>query len=322
MDQKSKLYIGIDVGGTRMTGVLADGAGRKLHTERRSTDRAGGARAGIAMIEEIARALMEAARASGGEDAAKIERIGIGFGGPVDSRAGIVRMSHHVAGWENFPLRAMLEEKLGIGVNLDNDCNAGALGEWRFGAGRGATDILYINIGTGIGGGVISGGRLVSGATNAAGEIGHMLIDAAGPECTCGRRGCLEALCSGSYIGRRARERVAAGAGLTRLTLDATSKEVFTEAAAGDALALEIVNETADYLAHAIGNAATLVNPEVVILGGGVAEVGEILLGPIRERVRRYALPFHTEKLRIINAELGYDAGVMGAVALAMEGTH
>lgn len=306
MPSAPPIYLGIDVGGTRMTGALVDRAGRALHVERRSTDRQAGAQAGIATICGIAAALIGKARLDG----AAVKAIGVGFGGPVDSRAGIVRMSHHVAGWDNLPLAKKLGDAFGLPVRLDNDCNAGALGEWRFGAGRGASDVLYINIGTGIGGGVICGGRLVAGACNGAGEIGHMTIEPEGPVCTCGRRGCLEALASGSGIGARARER--------GLGESATSKDVFALAAEGHALAREIVAETADHLARAIGTAAALTNPEIVILGGGVAEVGEMLLAPIRERLPHYALPFHVDSLKAVHAKLGYDAGVLGAAALAM----
>jgi glucokinase len=336
MNSDEPLYLGLDIGGTRMTGALVDLTGSKIHVERRPTDRAGGARAGFELMSEITRVLFEHAASQN----RAVRAVGIGFGGPVDSRRGVVRMSHHVEGWKDFPLAASLAERVGVPVRLDNDCNAGALGEWRFGAGRGTNDILYINLGTGIGGGVISGGRLVAGASDAAGEIGHMMIDPEGPVCTCGRRGCLEALCSGSAIGARARARAKrfpaqrdqirpisplgpigpiVQKGETRLTTESNSKEVFALAAEGDPLACKIVAETADYLARAIGAAATLLNPEIVILGGGVAEVGEILLAPIRERLPRYALSFHVDELRVVRAQLGYDAGVLGAAALAMQ---
>lgn len=310
------LYLGIDVGGTRMTGALATESGQRLRTERRSTDRGAGAAAGLALLIDIARTLLNDARARG----SNVARVGVGFGGPVDAKSGIVLLSHHVAGWENLPLKAKLEEALDLPAAVDNDCNAGALGEWKFGAGRGARDVLYVNIGTGIGGGVIADGKLVRGVVNGAGEIGHMVIDPAGPVCTCGKRGCLESLASGSYITRRARELVRDRPGSTRLGPDVTSEEVFAAAREGDSLALEIVSSVADALAHAIGNALTILNSELVILGGGVAENGEILLAPLRERLRHYVLPFHADSVRIVTADLGYDAGVMGALALAIEG--
>ncbi|MCS6861853.1 MAG: ROK family protein, partial [Abditibacteriales bacterium] len=249
----------------------------------------------------------------------EVVRIGVGFGGPVDYRTGTVLLSHHVAGWENQPLKRILEDAFHRPVVVDNDCNAGALGEWRFGAGRGVDDLIYINIGTGIGGGVIAGGRLVRGVCNGAGEIGHAVIDPHGPVCTCGKRGCLEALCSGPYIALRAREQVKAFGAPTSLTATCTSEEVFAAALNGDALAQQIVQESAHYLAHAIGNAVSLLNPQMVILGGGVSEVGDVLLRPVRERVLHYCLPLYNRHLQIVPAQLGYDAGVRGAVALAIE---
>ncbi len=307
--------IGIDVGGTKQTAALVDADGSIVKQLRRQTDRAGGAAAGIQSIQDLTRALLEEAAHRG----AKVVRIGVGFGGPVDYNTGTVLLSHHVAGWENQPLKRVLEDAFHLPVIVDNDCNAGALGEWRFGAGRGVDDLVYLNIGTGIGGGVIAGGRLVRGCRNGAGEIGHSVIDPQGPVCTCGKRGCLEALCSGPYIALRARERVKASNRSTTLTANCTSEEVFAAAANGDAVAQQIVLETAHYLAHAIGNAVSLLNPQMVILGGGVSEVGDVLLHPVRERVFDYCLPFYSRHLQIVTAQLGYDAGVRGAVALAME---
>lgn len=307
--------IGIDVGGTKQTAALADADGNIVKQLRRQTDRAGGAAAGIQSIQELVRSLLEEAVHRGAE----VARIGVGFGGPVDYNTGTVLLSHHVEGWENQPLKRILDDAFHLPVIVDNDCNAGALGEWRFGAGRGVDDLVYVNIGTGIGGGVIAGGRLVRGVSNGAGEIGHGVIDPQGPVCTCGKRGCLEALCSGPYIALRTRERVKASNESTTLTANCTSEEVFAAATNGDALAQQIVLETANYLAHAIGNAVSLLNPQMVILGGGVSEVGDVLLNPVRERVFDYCLPFYSRPLKIVTAQLGYDAGVRGAVALAME---
>jgi glucokinase len=311
----SKLIIGIDVGGTKQTAALADTDGNIIKQLRRPTDRAGGAAAGLQSIQELIRSLLDEAARRGAE----VIRLGVGFGGPVDYPTGTVLLSHHVDGWENQPLKRILEDAFRRPVVVDNDCNAGALGEWRFGAGRGVEDLVYINIGTGIGGGVIAGGRLVRGCRNGAGEIGHSVIDPHGPVCTCGKRGCLEALCSGPYIALRAREKVKTSNASTTLTANCTSEEVFAAAAQGDALAQQIVAETATYLAHAIGNAVSLLNPQRVILGGGVSAVGDVLLNPVRERVFDYCLPFYSRALQIVPAQLGYDAGVRGAVALAME---
>ncbi len=210
---------------------------------------------------------------------------------------------------------------------MDNDANAGALGEAFYGAGRNTRTLLYVNIGTGIGGGIIIDRRIYRGATTTAGEIGHTIVRWDGPLCTCGKRGCLESLCSGPSIARRARESVEQGRDTDGLlsrrleeTGNITSKDVFEAARAGEPCGRRIVSETANYLGIGIGNAVNLIDPERVILGGGVAEAGEILLEPVREAVRMYALPAPAQSLELVAAELGYDAGVRGALALAIHG--
>ena len=193
--------IGVDVGGTKMTaGLYREEIVKLLRVQ---VDRGAGAEGGFKVICDMLVDLFNEARLRG----FSVERIGVGFGGPVDFESGVVYLSHHVRGWENFPLRDELERRFGVSVVVDNDANAGALGEWVFGAGRGIDDLIYVNIGTGIGSGVISGGRLVRGWRNLAGEIGHMTVKLDGPVCSCGRRGCLESLASGSAIGREGSER-------------------------------------------------------------------------------------------------------------------
>jgi len=302
------LLIGLDVGNTNITGALASEDGALVAKLHRPNDRAGGAEAGLQRITEIITALMARAAESG----ARVGRIGVGFGGPVDFERGVVLLSHQTPGWENKPLRAELERRFQRPVVVDNDANAGTLGEWRFGAGRGARDLLYVNIGTGIGGGAIANGALVRGAQNLAGEIGHVIIRRDGPVCTCGKRGCLEACASGSAIGRRGSE--ALGRSLN-------GKEIFALAAAGDAAARRVLDGVIEDLAHGLGIAVGLLNPALIIIGGGLSEAPEPqFLEPLRRAVPRYCLAEAAAKLRIQPARLRYDAGVMGAVALAMTG--
>ena len=182
------MIIGIDVGNTNVTGALADASGKLLHKARRTVDRATGGRTDFELVAEVVAELLK----HGG-----VERIGVGFGGPVDFERGVVLLSHQTPGWENVPLRDELKKRFNLPVVLDNDANAGTLGEWRFGAGRGVNDLLYVNIGTGIGGGVIANGALVRGAQNLAGEIGHIIVRRDGPVCTCGKHGCLEGCAEG-----------------------------------------------------------------------------------------------------------------------------
>ena len=301
------MLIGIDVSNTNMTGALAEAGGKPLHKTRRQSDRHGGATAGLRLIGEIITELLERAKKEGGS----AQRIGIGFGGPVDFRRGIALLSHQNPGWENTPLRDELQNRFDLPVVVDNDANAGTLGEWRFGAGRGVNDLLYVNIGTGIGGGVIADGHLVRGAQNLAGEIGHIIVQRGGPLCTCHKRGCLEACASGTAIGRRGSE---------AFGREVDGKEVFALAEKGDTTAQTVLRDVIENLAQGLGIAMGLLNPALIIIGGGLSEAPEpLFLAPLRHALPRYCLEAAAAKLRIERAQLGYDAGVMGAVALAME---
>lgn len=300
--------IGVDVGGTNMTGGLAAADGTLVAKVRRTTDRSGGMTAGLAAIVEILSELM----AHAAREAAPIGRLGIGFGGPVDHDRGVVLRSHHVAGWENAPLRDELQRRFQIPVAVDNDANAGTLGEWRFGAGRDCEDLLYVNVGTGIGGGIVAGGRLVRGAGNLAGEIGHAIVLRDGPLCTCGRRGCLEACASGEALGRRASE---------ALGRPVSGREVISLAGTGNEAARRVLDAVVEDLAYGIGTAVALLNPRLVIVGGGLSEAPEAMfLAPLRHAVSRYCLGDAARNLRVEAAQLRYDAGVVGAVALALQG--
>jgi glucokinase len=301
------MFIGIDVGGTNTSGGSGGSDGRLLAKVRRATRRSGGAEAGIQLITEIIAELAATAQ----RDGLRVERIGIGFGGPVDFERGVVILSHHVEGWAGMPLRSRLEERFGIPVIVDNDANAGTLGEWRFGAGAGFSDLLYVNIGTGIGGGVIAGGRLVRGARNLAGEIGHTTVVRGGALCTCGKRGCLESCASGEAIARRAE---------AALGKPVSGKEVFLLAEKADSTAQRVLLEIIEDLAQGIGTAVSLLNPAAVIIGGGLSEAPEALfLEPLRAAIPRYSLKEAAAGLRVEAAHLRYDAGIMGAIALAIE---
>lgn len=302
------MFLGVDVGGTNMTGGLAAADGVLRVKLRRATDRRGGMAAGFAAIEGLVAELSERAAGEGWT----VDAIGVGFGGPVDHARGVVLHSHHVEGWDGMPLRDELQRRFGRRVVVDNDANAGTLGEWRFGAGRGFDDLLYVNVGTGIGGGVVAGGRLVRGAQNLAGEIGHTTVVRDGPPCTCGRRGCLEACASGDALARRGSE---------ALGRPVSGREVFALAAGGERVARAVLDAVIEDLAQGIGTAVGLLNPAAVIVGGGLSEAPEALfLEPLRRAVRRYCLGEAARNLRVEAAGMRYDAGVIGAVALALEG--
>jgi glucokinase len=251
------------------------------------------------------------------------EAIGVSFGGPVDSQAGRVRLSHHVPGWEDAPLAQRLQAEFGCPVLVDNDANVAALGEFRFGAGRGCHSLMYITVSTGVGGGWILEGKIWHGADGMAGEIGHTIVDPNGPRCLCGKRGCLERLASGPYLAEDARQRLRSqpesGARLVELAggdLESISGKLVAQAAAlGDPLALELLDRAAWALGTGIGNAANLVNPGRFILGGGVTQSGERFWSGVRSAAHQTALP--EVNFEILPAELGDDAPLWGAVALA-----
>jgi glucokinase len=251
--------------------------------------------------------------------------VGVSFGGPV--RDGVVLLSHHVPDWEDFPLAEWLRERFGAPAVVENDANAAALGEWRYGAGRETRHFLYVTVSTGIGGGIVIGGELYRGADGLAGEIGHMVVDPDGPRCTCGRRGCLEALAAGPAIARRARELLAAhhrpGEGRILLELvrgdpeRITAREVAAAAARGDPLAAEILREAGEAVGFGLAQAISLLNPERVALGGGVIKAGEAFLKHVRKAAEMRAFP--GARVEIVLAELGDDAPLWGAAALAQD---
>lgn len=308
--------MGLDIGGTKLAAGLADEAGRLLAVERGETDRG-------ATPAEIVAALAEMAKGMCARLRAKPQAVGISYGGPADFARQTTITCHHLQGWEGIPLGRMVAAALGVErVVMDNDGNACALGEAVFGAGRGHTEMLYLTVSSGIGGGVIIGGKVYRGASSMAGEIGHTVIVPGGPECTCGRRGCLEALASGWSIARRAEEAVAAGrqpgSTLHAMAGKITAQAVAEQAEAGDGLAGEIMVETADYLGLGIAAAVNLLNPSRVVLGGGVAKAGDCLFLPLRQAVARYALAENAAAVSVVPAALGDAGGVLGAVALAL----
>jgi glucokinase len=309
------LYLGLDIGGTKLAVGIANAEGRVLADAAEPTDPT--SRPGD-VVEALYR-MSQAVCAKAGVGLRDLRAVGISYGGPVDYPAGVTVTCHHLQGWEKVPLVRMVEERFGLPAAMDNDANAAALAEAVFGAGRGHTHLLYLTVSSGIGGGIIIEGEIYRGATSMAGEIGHMTVKPDGPVCTCGRRGCLEAMASGWSIARRAQEAAAAWPGesaLKRLA-EITAQAVAQAAEAGDALALEIMRETADNLAFGIGAGVNLLNPTLVVIGGGVSQAGEVLFGPLREALGRYALKENAQAVRVAPAALGAQVGVLGGVALA-----
>lgn len=312
---ETRLLLALDYGGTKHTVALAAPGERRWREVRRVFSPPGAdARYDIETMHALARQLLGDAQPAA---------IGVSFGGPVDAAGGVVRLSHHVPGWENVPLRAILEAEFGAPASVDNDANVAALGEGRFGAGQGYDSLLYITVSTGVGGGWILNGEIWHGAEGMAGEIGHTVVDPAGPFCTCGKRGCLERLASGLYIAQRAREWLDSQPGrgqvLRRLIGDdlaaVTAQLVSQAAAQGDDLAWQALEVAARALGIGIGNAANLVNPQRFILGGGVTKAGERYWEIVRRVARETAMP--EVHLDVVPAALGDDAPLWGAFVLA-----
>ncbi|MDQ2731449.1 MAG: ROK family protein [Armatimonadota bacterium] len=302
--------IGIDIGGTNYTAALVAPNGEPLEVLRGKTDPEGGPQALIGSLSAMVPELMAEAR----ERRLSVSGIGIGFGGPIDFLNGMVRLSHHVEGWEGFPLRQEMARLSHLPVIMDNDANAAALGEHRFGVGRGLQDLVYYNIGTGIGGAIILGGQIRRGPSNLAGELGHTTVQPGGPVCTCGQQGCLEALASGRAISRRIAELQ-----IPWQNRMAVGEDFFDLVDAGNEPAATVLDEVVSALAFSIRNVIHTLNPEMIVIGGGVSRGGKTLLGPLRERVSEICFPEAYRDSRIVHAQLGYDAGVIGAASLALE---
>ncbi|HZE21527.1 MAG TPA: ROK family protein [Desulfobaccales bacterium] len=315
--------IGVDLGGTKGKAAVVDASG-KIHQElQHPTDVQGGPDRIIADLVEMVQQLQRQGPPS------PAAGLGVGVAGQINADTGVVRFSPNL-NWHEVPFRDRLQAALDMPVVVTNDVRAATWGEWLHGAGQGIDDLICLFIGTGVGGGVVSGGRLLTGCTNTAGELGHMTIDLNGPICTCGNRGCLEALAGGWGIARRARMAIddapAAGvllfkaAGLHEpvASEDITARMVADAARAGDPLALLLVDEAARAL---IAGAVTLVNafnPCRLILGGGVIKGLPALIERIDKGIRRYALNTASEGLQVLPGQLKNDAGVVGAAALAI----
>lgn len=314
------LILALDFGGTKLAAATINAGSKQwLGYERRLSPPNANADTDLEIMRSVINSLLKGA---------KPDAIGVSFGGPVDATTGKVRLSHHVLGWENVPLRDLLEE-FGVPASVDNDANVAALGEYRFGAGQGYDSLFYITVSTGVGGGWILNGQPWRGSEGMAGEIGHMVVDPNGPVCLCGKRGCVERLASGPYMAQDVREVLRnepprrqgrqGGDILTELVGDnlelVTGQMVSEAAAAGDDLAQEILYRASWALGVGIGNVANLINLQRFVLGGGVTKAGEDFWEVLRKVARETALP--EVNFEIVSAALGDDAPLWGAVALA-----
>ena len=279
--------LAIDIGGTKLAAGIVNTAGSILVRREVPTLAAEGPERVLDRLTRLAQDVLAAPRVS---DEA-IQRIGIGCAGPVDRQAGLILNPPNLPGWVCVPLVERIEKALGRPAVLENDANAAALGEFRYGAGKGGSSLVYLTVSTGIGSGIILNGKIWHGVKDGAGEVGHMTLLPDGPICGCGNRGCLEALASGPSIARRAREALATGQP-SRL-LDAgefTAADVVRLAQEGDAIAAEVWDETVRYLGLGVAAIVTILAPERVVIGGGVTQAGDFLFEPLRRHHLRRGL--------------------------------
>ena len=317
---------GIDIGGTKLATVVADSTGHILSKVRKPTLAERGPEYALQLLFDMVRETVELA----GLDQKSISAIGVSCGGPLDTKTGVVYSPPNLPGWDALPLKAKLESEFGIPVTIENDANASALAEYRFGGGRGYNALLYMTMSTGIGGGIVIDGQIYHGANDSAGEVGHQILLPDGPPCGCGKRGCLEALCSGPAIARRAqaaiRKQIETGKIATTELLTRAdgrietvkSEHVLAAAQTGDALALQLVDETAYYMGWGIANLVNILNPDIVLLGTIAIAAGDLLLNPIRKTVAEFAMVRPAEAVKIEPAQLGEALGDLAAIALVV----
>jgi glucokinase len=250
---------------------------------------------------------------------ARVRAIGLASPGPLDPHRGVILDTPNIPEWHDFPLGDRLSEHFRVPVHIDNDANLACLGEWKYGAGKGHKDVLYLTISTGIGGGVICNGHLLQGYHGLAAELGHVTIDPDGPPCSCGYPGHIEAFASGPAIARYANEQLASGVhSMLEEGPDLNARDVSQAALQGDTLAIEAFSRAGEYLGIAVANYLHAFDPSIVIFGGGVSQVGDLLFRPFEESLRKRVFhPRYLEDLVITRAALGDDAGLLGALALA-----
>ncbi|QOJ15409.1 MAG: ROK family protein [Planctomycetia bacterium] len=316
----ARTTLGIDIGGTNIKGGVLDDQDRLLARSAVETRADEGFEASFARIV----ALIDELIAAAGVSRNAIAAVGVGVPGPMDHAAGVVRHAPNLDGWVNIPLRRLLTERTGLPCFVENDANAAAFGEFVGGTQRAATDMVMLTLGTGIGGGVILGGRLVRGRFDNAGEVGHMIVALGGRACPCGQRGCLERYASANAIRERLIEAVRAGeksslAPAVYGSEPLTAEDVCRAAQQGDEPSQRVWDEACRMLAAACVNLQHVLNPGLIVLAGGLINAGEALLGPVQSYFKELTWKICEDFPRIEPAVLGGDAGLLGAAALARE---
>ncbi|MEN1970532.1 ROK family glucokinase [Lentibacillus sp. N15] len=313
----SEIIIGIDIGGTTSKIGILNKQGSILSKWEVGTSKAN---KGESVVNDIWESIKDKLRT---EDQHYLLGIGIGAPGFIDGANGLVYEAVNI-GWKDTPLAEQFSQLAGVPVFVENDANTAALGENWVGAGNQTNNLIAITLGTGVGGGIIVNGTIVNGVSGTAGELGHITIDPNGYRCNCGRRGCLETICSATGIVRQAMSLAeqkpdSSLAAFVTLAGSITAKDVFTLAKQGDALCQTVVERTGDVLGFAIANVAVVLNPSIVLIGGGVSKAGDQLISVIERAFRQYALPRVSEVCEIKAAQLGNDAGIIGAAYLVVQ---
>ncbi len=312
--------VGIDIGGTKLAAVVADKDGNILQKVRKPTESEKGPQHTVQLLL----GMVDEVLGLGELNRKDISGIGVSCGGPLDTKTGIIYSPPNLPGWDALPLKDMIESEFHIPTIIENDANASALAEARFGGGRGYDYVLYMTMSTGIGGGIVADGKIYHGANDSAGEVGHQILLPDGPLCGCGQYGCLEALCSGPSIARRAQEAIGDQPHTRILALAeghlnrVRSEHVLQAAREGDALAMALVEETAYYMGWGIANLVNILNPQIVLLGTIAVAAGDLLLDPIRRTVAEMAMQRPLEVVKIMPAELGDSIGDLAAISLVI----
>jgi glucokinase len=315
----NSLVLGIDLGGSKILTAVVDSNGEILSSDRRATPAAEGPEATIqVMLDSIKQTIDRA-----GIKAAELDAICIGAPGLSNPETGVVFTSPNLPKWADVPLKNIIEDKTGIKTFLINDANAAAIGEMYFGAARGARNFVYVTISTGIGGGIVIDGEIYAGSLGTAGEIGHMTIDTNGPNCNCGNTGCWETLASGTALAREAKRRIEEGARTLILeyaggNIEKVNAEIVHKAAQqGDTLANELIAQTSYYIGVGLTNLINIFNPELIVIGGGLSNIGDMLLEPAYKVAGERAYKVAFDSMRFARAELDKNSGVVGAAAYA-----
>lgn len=311
-----KYIIGIDLGGTNLKAGIVDRSGNILHRFSIKTNASAESCVISQQICELIAEIIKNARIE------KSEIIGIGLGSPglIDKKGETILFSPNLPKWRNIPIKNNISEKFGLPCVLENDANAAAWGEKWIGAGKNANSLVMLTLGTGIGGGIIIDNKLWRGMNNVAAEIGHMSIQTDGPQCNCGNYGCIEVYASATGMARRFRELLESGkASSLKKEDEITAKRINEAAVQGDEAALSIIEETGFYLGIAIVNIIHILNPEVVVLAGGLIGAGELLMNPIKQIIEKRALKASYKDTKIVFSRLGTDAGIIGAAGCLLK---